>query len=144
MQSPLRLQIPAHTPPHAVWHAYSLRLKASEKHQISRHNTEKILPCCKEGRNGRKEAVLCAQRRNRNIVFSKWTFTKTNQAGIHQINPYLWPGTDVEISSLLQTLSSATACPHHAHCPSPHTERCSHLVPGKAETPGSHMTHGKC
>lgn len=41
MQSPLRLQIPAHIPPHAVWHAYSLRLKASEKHQISRYNTEK-------------------------------------------------------------------------------------------------------
>lgn len=41
MQSPLRLQIPAHIPPHAVWHAYSLRFKASKKHQISRHNTEK-------------------------------------------------------------------------------------------------------
>lgn len=41
MPSPLRLQIPARIPPHAVWHAYSLRLKASEKHQISRHNTEK-------------------------------------------------------------------------------------------------------
>lgn len=142
MQYALRLQIPAHIPPHAVWHAYSLRLKASQKHQISRHNTEKLLPCCKKGRAGRNEAMLSAWRRNRNTVFFKMDFYQY-RSGKHTPNKPVFMAMVQIWKFLLLTLSSATTPPHHAYHPAPRTECCSHLLTGKAETPGSHMTHGR-
>lgn len=126
MQAPLRLQTPAHTPPHA----YSLRLKASEMHQISRHNTEKnFYLAARRERMG--EMRLCSVLRGeRGWAHTKWTCIYGHD-------------TDLNISSLLLTLSRATICPHCAHCSSPCTESCSQLVTGKAETPASHRTHGK-
>lgn len=70
MQSPLRLQIPARIPPHTVWHAYSLRLKASEKHQISRHNTEKTSTMLQGGKKWEKWGyALCLEEKQEYCFF---------------------------------------------------------------------------
>lgn len=80
---------------------------------------KKFLPCCKEGRNGRNEEQEHCFFQN-GLLPKQIRQAHTKQACIDG------HGTDVEISSLLLTLSSANTHPHHAHCPSPRTEHCSH------------------
>lgn len=87
MQSPLRLQIPAHIPPHAVWHAYSLRLKASEKHQISRHNTEKISTMLQGGKKWEKGGcTLCLEEKQEHCFF-KMDFYQNKSGGLTPNKP---------------------------------------------------------
>lgn len=145
MQSPLRLQTPACIPPHAIWHAYSLRLKASEKHQISRCNTEKTSTVLQGGKKWEKWGyALCLEGKWEHCFFSKWTFTKTNQIGTHQVNLYLWPyrfGNFLSVVDPKQWHNPSSPCT--LSNPTHWGERCSHLITEKAAIPHSHMTQGK-